>query len=417
MLLSSLYSFPMSAAQTSVKDCTIVQTLKFDPSSAAQKYFDTQTQENKKRSDAYFEGGYWFLLWDLLSYIIVAVIMLSVGLSNWIKKIAQKFRNTNIQNLIYTALYILFAYVIIFPLNVYKDFIREHQYNLSNLSFSSWFGEDMKSLGLVIVFGSLLIMLIYLIIRKVKRKWWIWGSIVTVIFMFIAVFISPIYIAPLFNDYKPLPEGTLKNEILSLARANGVPASEVYQFNASKQSNRISANVSGFASTIRISLNDNLLNQCTTSEIKAVVGHEIGHYVMHHIGIELIFIGLIIFMGYYLIDWLFDHLVRKFGTKWGIKELSDIGSLPLLLLLFVLFSFIITPIDNNISRTLETEADYYGLNAAGEPDGFASVAMKLSTYRKINPGRWEEIIFYDHPSGKTRVLNAMKWKAEHLNSH
>ena len=106
--------------------------------------------------------------------------------------------------------------------------------------------------------------------------------------------------------------------------------------------------------------------------------------------------------------------ISRFGKKWGIEGISDIGSLPLFVVLFSFYLFIATPVINGISRTTESEADIFGLNAAGEPDGFASVAMKVSDYRKIDPTPLEEILFYDHPSGKTRILMAMKWKQEHL---
>jgi STE24 endopeptidase len=219
-----------------------------------------------------------------------------------------------------------------------------------------------------------------------------------------------VFISPLFNKYEPLSEGKLKSEILSLARANGVPAGNVYQFDASKQSKRISANVSGFGSTIRISLNDNLLNRCTPAEVKAVMAHELGHYVLNHMYKLLILIGFIIL----LVNWGFNWAIHRWGNKWQIASISDIGGLPLFMFLFTLFFFFATPVQNNISRTIEIESDYFGYNAAQEPDAFASIAMKLSEYRKISPRRLEEILFFDHPSGRTRVHNAMVWKSEHL---
>jgi STE24 endopeptidase len=199
-----------------------------------------------------------------------------------------------------------------------------------------------------------------------------------------------------------------------MARANGVPADNVYQFNASKQSTRISANVSGFGSTIRISLNDNLLNRFTPAEIKAVMAHELGHYVLNHIYVMLVYFGFLIILGFAFINWSFKKVIKRFGSKWKIAEISDIGGLPLIILLFSIYFFVISPCFNTIIRSQEIEADIFGLNAGREPDGAASVAMKLSEYRKINPSRIEEIIFFDHPGGKTRVLNAMRWKAENL---
>ena len=234
------------------------------------------------------------------------------------------------------------------------------------------------------------------------------------VFLTIFLFIGPLLISPLFNDYKPLEEGSIKEDILSLMRANGVPVNNVYQFDASKQTTRISANVSGIGSTIRVSLNDNLLNNCTPAEIKSVLAHELGHYVLNHMYKLLIYLGIVIILVFAFVNMLMKKIISRFGSRWGISSLSDVRSLPLFVLILTCFMFIATPFTNSIIRTTESEADIFGLNAAGEPDGFASVSMKLSEYRKINPGPLEEIIFYDHPSGKTRVSMSMKWKAEHL---
>lgn len=403
-----------SAGTNKTADSSSVKSEKFDPYEATQKYLSTLTPEQKSKSDAYFEGGYWLLLRNMIYEIMVAWILLSLGLSHWIKKIASKAKKVNVQNLIYILCYLLFVFLLTLPINIYQNFFREHQYNLSNLTFGKWFGEEMISLSLNLVIGSIVIMLLYIAIRKVKKNWWIWGGSIAIAFLIIGMLITPIFISPLFNKYKPLADGNLKKEILSIARANGVPGNEVYQYDASKQTTKISANVSGFGNTIRISLNDNLLNKCSPSEIKSVMAHELGHYLLNHIYKSLILFGLLIFLGFVFVNWSFNKIINSWGRRWQIKDISDIAGLPLFMVLFSLYMFAVTPVNNNISRTTETEADIFGLNAAREPDGFASVAMKLSEYRKIDPGYWEEIIFYDHPSGKTRVLTAMKWKAENL---
>ncbi len=386
----------------------------FNVEESINNYLDLLTPEQKEKSDTYFEGGYWLLLVGFLVEIIVAWIFLSLGLSKWIKRTASRFKNINIQNLSYALFYFLFAYIISFPLNIYSNFFREHKFGLSNMNFGAWLSEDLTGFLITFIILSLLIMLLYIAIRKVQKNWWIWGSGILVVFLIIGMFIGPVFISPIFNDYTPVEDGIVKEKILSMAKANGVPVDNVYQFDASKQSNRISANVSGIGSTIRISLNDNLLNQCSIEEIKAVMAHELGHYVLNHVYEMIIYFSMIIFIGFAFINWLFKKAISKYGQKWNINGLSDIGGLPLFVLLFSFYFFIITPVTNNIIRSNEVEADYFGLNTAREPDGFASVSMKLSTYRKINPGKFEEVFFYDHPSGKTRVTNAMVWKAEHL---
>ncbi len=413
IILLLFSSFTATAQADTLKTSAIAQE-SFNADAATQAYISTLSPEQKAKSDAYFEGGYWIQLWGFILEILTAWIFLSLGLSKWIRRIAGRAKRVNIRNLIYILLYLFLSVLIVFPFSVYTDFVREKNYGLSNLTFSGWLSEDLIQTALYLVLGSLLIMILYVVMRKVTRQWWIWGSGVVIVFLIISIFIAPVFISPLFNDYTPLKNGTVRDEILSLARANGVPVTNVYQFNASKQSTRISANVSGIGSTIRVSLNDNLLNKCTPSEIKSVMAHELGHYVLNHTYKLLIYLGLLIVAGFALINLMMKKAISRFGKKWGIEGISDIGSLPLFVVLFSFYLFIATPVINGISRTTESEADIFGLNAAGEPDGFASVAMKVSDYRKIDPTPLEEILFYDHPSGKTRILMAMKWKQEHL---
>jgi STE24 endopeptidase len=386
----------------------------FDAIAATQEYLDMLTPEQKAKSDAYFEGGYWIILWDFLVSIVIAWIFLSLGLSARINRIASKAKKINVKNLLYILIYLFFAFLLAFPWSIYTGFVREHKYGLSNMTFFEWLSETMISLMLLLIFGSLLIMVLYIVMRKTDKHWWIWGSGVAAIFAVFGLFITPVFISPLFNNYKPLEEGAVKEEILSLARANGVPVDNVYWFDASKQSTRISANVSGIGSTIRVSLNDNLLNKCTLAEIKSVMAHELGHYVLNHMYKLLIYLSLVVIIGFAFVNLVMKKLIARFGARWGIKSISDITSLPLFVVVFSFYILIATPAINNISRVTESEADIFGLNAAREPDGFAAVSIKLSEYRKIAPGRLEEIIFFDHPAGKTRILMSMKWKAENI---
>ena len=390
------------------------QSIAFDVDSAVNSYIDVLSDEEQEKSDSYFEGGYWLILWGFLVDVVIAWIFLSLGLSRWMKNVCMKVKRVNLQNLIFVGLYMVFSFILAFPYSLYVNFIREHRYDLSNMSFGGWFGEELIDLAVNLVLVGILLVIIYWVIRKTREKWWIWASAVCSVFIFIVIFISPVFISPLFNEYSELPEGELKAEILSLARANGIPTDHVYQFDASKQSKRISANVSGIGKTIRISLNDNLLNRCSDAEIKAVMAHEMGHYVLNHIPIFVLVFTLLFLLGFGLSHLSFNYLNARFGKRWNISGISDIGGLPLLVVILSFYMVLATPITNNLTRSTETEADIFGLNAAREPDGFASVAMMTSEYRKVSPGHWEEIFFYDHPSPHSRVLMAMKWKAENL---
>jgi STE24 endopeptidase len=201
-----------------------------------------------------------------------------------------------------------------------------------------------------------------------------------------------------------------------MARANGIPATDVYEFDASRQSNRVSANVSGLANTLRISLNDNLLKRCTLPEIETTMGHEMGHYVLNHEYKGLVMIGVVVVIGFAFLNWGVAFALARWSEQWGVREITDVAVLPLAMIVFSGYLFLMTPVTNTITRTMEFEADMYGLNAARQPDGEANVDMLLGEYRKLDPGPVEEFVFYDHPSGRTRITAAMRWKAEHLDT-
>lgn len=386
----------------------------FDVNAATQAYLNTLTPAQKASSDAYFEGGYWLLLIEMLYAVGVAAVFLGLGLSRRIKVWTERLPRRFLRTLAYAASYLLLAWALSFPLTVYEGYFREHQYGLSNQRFGAWLGENLTSLALSVVFGSLLILALYAAVRRAGRTWWVWGAGIMGAFVAVGIFLGPVFISPLFNKSTPLPAGPVRAAILRIARANGVPADNVYLVDASRQSKRISANVSGIGSTIRVSLNDNLLRRCTPQEVQAVMGHELGHYVLNHIYELLLSFVMVIGTGFWLLDWMFVRLVARFGPRWGVADRADVGGLPLAVALLAVLSFLSTPIVNTIVRTNEQEADVFGLNAARQPDGFATIAMKLSEYRKINPTPLEEALFFDHPSGHTRVYTAMRWKAEHL---
>ena len=396
----------------------VVPGQRFDPVAATNAYLATLPADKRASSNAYFEGGYWISLWGPVIEIIIVVFLLRSGMSRAMRDRSEKWsKRKPLQTLFYWAQFSIVIALLSFPFTLYTDFFREHQYGLSNLSFGAWMGEQGKALALTIILGGLVVMALYGVARRFPRTWNIWGAAVGVAFIVIGILIAPVFIVPLFNKVTPLTDARIRDPILSMARANGIEANDVFVVDASKQSKRISANVSGLGNTMRITLNDNLLNRSSPEEIEAVMGHEMGHYVLNHVYKGVMFFTIVIVLLFTFIKWSFGWAIARWGEKWGIRDIGDTAGLPVVAGALTVFFFLTSPILVTFTRTQEAEADMFGLNASRQPDGFSHAALQLSEYRKLDPGKWEEIFFFDHPSGRNRIYRSMVWKSEHVSDY
>jgi STE24 endopeptidase len=203
-------------------------------------------------------------------------------------------------------------------------------------------GDQMKGFLVNLVLGGILAVLLFGIVRRLRRTWWIWGAIATLSIMACVVAIAPVYIVPLFNKVTRLDDPKITGPILSLARANGIPVKDVFEIDASRQTTRMSANVSGFGKTMRITLNDNLLRRGSPEEIQSVMGHEMGHYVLNHVPKDIFFFGVVIVVLFVSLRWSLDWSLKKWGEKWQIRGIGDTAVLPLVVLLGSIFAFVAT---------------------------------------------------------------------------
>ncbi len=321
----------------------VSDTKSLDPAAATRAWLATVPRDQREKSDAYFEGGYWLLLWNFLLVAAISVFLLESRISARLRDFAERAAKLrSIQVACYAIPYFLIVATLSFPLNLYEHFFREHQYGFATQTFLPWF------------------------------------------------------------------------RVLAMARANQIPAKQVFEVDASRQTTRVSANVSGVLGTTRIALNDNLLKQCTLPEIRMVMAHEMGHYVLNHGAKLLTYFGIFLLIGFALTRALFDAAVRRWGAKWRVRSIADPAGMPLLVLILSTLLFIATPLLNTVVRVTEREADAFGINTSREPDGMAKVALKLGAYRKLDPTPLEEFIFFDHPSGRVRIRMAMDWKVANL---
>src|SRR6266403_2761716 len=235
----------------------------FDPATATQAWLDTVSADKRAKSDAYFEGGYWLILWNFLLAVAISIFLLASRTSAALRDFAERrSRFKAIQVPLYAIPYFVLVYLLSFPLNLYENFYREHQYGFATQSFVPWFREQLIALGVALIIGTILLIVLYAVFRRAPRTWWIWGTGVAVLFLCAVTFIAPVYIEPLFNTYKPLTDPQIRDPILAMARANEIPVKQVFAVDASRQTTRVSANVAGMLGTTRIALNHTFPKQC-----------------------------------------------------------------------------------------------------------------------------------------------------------
>jgi Zn-dependent protease with chaperone function len=387
----------------------------FDPVNASHAHLAVVSPESSANTDGYVNAGYQVMVLDPVLTVIVALLLLQFGWSRRWRELAERAVKWRfLQAFIYMPIYLLVTTILVFPLSWYRDFHIEHKYGLATQNFGSWFVEFLQSAGIGLIGMSLFGAILYLILRWSPKHWWMWAAGLVVSFFAIVLFVSPLLIEPVFNEYRPMDEGPLKDRILAIARANGMLADDVKQVDESRQTTRVSANVSGFLGTTRIALNDNLINRASADGVEAVMAHEIGHYVLNHLWTTVTYIALIFFASFAATNVLFMGISRRRGESWGVRGIDDYSGLPLLFAIVTVILSLATPLFNRLTYVQEYEADLFAINATQNPDAWAEVALLTAEYRKLHPPQWEENWLNHHPSPYTRIYAAMRWKAENL---
>ena len=385
----------------------------FDPAAATARYMATLSPAAHQRATDYTQGGHWLLLWGWVVTVVASLVILRSGILPRVHAgLAAGGRRPKRAAFAVAIVFILADAVLELPWTVYSAWWRERQYQLSSQAFGGWFGEWLKSLAISTIVTGLFLLALYTLLRRAPRSWWIWSSAVAIAGSVVMVIIAPMYIEPLFNTYTPAPPGPVRDRVVALAEATGVPHDKIYIYNGSKQSNRYTANVAGLFGSARVAMSDTMFRQnADMAEVIGVVGHEMGHYVRLHILWFTAFMCVILPIGFWLVDRLFPAAARLFGAP-GLA-LADPAGLPVLSALIATLALLATPLFMTMTRAEESDADAFSMRYAHEPDGLSKALVKTIAYRASSPGPVEEFLFYDHPSVERRVRRAMEWKAAH----
>jgi len=381
----------------------------FDPNAATARYIDSLGPAALQKAHDYTVGKEWMLLWGLIVAAVVTWLIVKSGL---LDRIDRKFveRRANLKAFVISLVYFLVSTVIALPWTLYADYFREKGYGRT----SQPLGDYLFQNGLITVIGALLGALfmtgVYWLIRRTGKRWWIWsGALTAVAFSFI-ILLAPVLIEPLFNKYEPIPPGQVRDAVVSMAQRAGIPPNKVYMFNGSRQSNNFTANAGGVGNTARVAISDVAFKNATLDEVRAVTGHEIGHYVLKHTWWGILFYSVASIILFWIADRTFPRFARAFGSS---AQLAEARGIAVLIFMLGLFQLATLPIFNTFSRTLESQADLYSLQTENRPDALSTSLVKTAEYRYPRPNRIEEIVFYNHPSVEARVRRAMEWKAAH----
>ncbi|MET0274715.1 MAG: M48 family metalloprotease [Phenylobacterium sp.] len=389
----------------------------FDPAAATAAYLATLPPEAHAKAQAYTQGGHWLLLWGAVVGVAVAWLILRSGVLAKVRaRVEAKGPRPWRAAAAVLAVYAVAEAVLGLPWAVYADWWRETQYGLTSQAFGGWLGEWGINLVISAILVTILLSLLYALIRRAPRTWWAWGGGLVAVFFVVLMVLAPVFIEPLFNSYKPAPAGAMRDAIVQMAEANGVPSDKIVIYDGSKQSNRYTANVSGLFGTARIAMSDVMFKQgADMAEVKAVVGHEMGHYVEGHVLVAAAAFGVLALVGFFLVDRLFPLAAGWMGAR-DVAGLSDPAGYPVIAALLAVLALLATPLIVSITRIDESRADQFSLERFNEPDGLARALVKTIEYRAATPSKLEETLFYDHPAVGNRVRRAMEWKATHPSS-
>jgi len=340
--------------------------------------------------------------WEWAIYLII----LALGFSTTFLLIAKKISKHSalLQTGIYITLVLLFVAILEFPVTYFAYKIST-QYGINIQPFDLWLLDKGKSFLLDLIITIPTIWVLYWLIKTSEKRWWFWAWLISIPFIILMVFAQPVIIDPLFNDFQSLQDQELKEDILLLAADANIPPENIFQVNMSDKTTAMNAYVTGIGGNARIVLWDTTLNKLNKEEILFITAHEIGHYVYKHIYWYLlaeIFLSLLmLYFLYRILNWL----ISLFGEAWGIRRLSNINSLPLVLLVISLFSFIISPIENSVSRQIERITDAYAIEMTANKEAAISAFQKLSvnSLSDPNPPELVKIFLYSHPTIVERI--------------
>ncbi len=382
----------------------------FDPEAATAAHMNALSAAEIALSRDYTLGNHWLILSGLLVSALVTWIIVKTRILDRVHS-ALSDRWTNARVFLVALAFFLVSTLLTLPYDLYTDWWRETQYGRTAQPLADYLQQGAIGIVLTSVLGGLFFIGLYLLLRRAGQWWWAWAGGLVAATICAVLLLSPVLIEPLFNDFQPVPKGEVRDAIIVMADEAGIPEDRIFVFDGSRQSNNFTANVSGIGGSARIAISDVALGEASLDEVRAVTGHEIGHYVLGHVWRSIAELSVLAIAVFFLTARTYPAFARIFGTK---APISDVRGLPVLLFVVGLFATLAEPLTNTLTRMGEREADAYSLATVNLPDALSAALVKTAEYRYPFAGPVEEAIFYTHPTVENRVRSAMQWKAANM---
>jgi len=348
--------------------------------------------------------------------LAILVLFLHTGASaRWRDKAEKQISRPVLRTLVYFLGFSLAYSTLTLPLTFYSGWWLPHQYHLSDQSVPAWAWDRIKEAVIGFAITAPLVLALYALIRRQPRRWWFSFWLLSIPVTILLVLVAPVVLDPVFHKYEPLRNQELREKILALAAKAGIQGGRVYEVDMSRETKTVNAYVSGLGATKRIVLWDTMLQRMKPDEILFIMGHEMGHYVYNHVywGVGLSIGGSLIL--FFLLDRTARLMLSRWGAGWGVTGLGDLAALPALLAAVTLLQFFGTPIMGAVSRTMEAQADRFGLQITGNGHAAARAFVKLSEDNLSLPSPPPAIHYWlgTHPTLQERIDNALEWDREH----
>lgn len=339
--------------------------------------------------------------YEWLFYYLILIFGISSLFERWAK---QTTRFYMVRTAIYLFWLSLASFIVMFPLS-YLSFTISKSYNISTQTFSSWMKDKLIDFWVEFALLFIIVSVLYALIKKFKKRWWLAAWLLSVPFSIFMMFIQPVLIDPLYNDFYPLKDKQLEEKILNMANKANIPAEHVYEVNMSTKTNSLNAYVTGVGSNSRIVLWDTTLERLTDEEILFIMAHEMGHYVEKHIYIGIAGYLLLTLIGLWITAKLMERWISKRGEDWRVEKITNISSLPAFLLITSILLFAASPVTNIVSRYQEARADTYAIRMTEDQEAGIQTFQSLTKagLSQVNPPLLVKIFRYGHPTMLERI--------------